>query len=134
MSNSLRAGYEMEEALRKDGEKLRALTGEDHGPWPLDGFFTGARYEHLGNRSAIEGCGVGLSCHHCKVTWGGCAAECCCPKCGAQKGYHEDDRDVCYCAHCSYERQLPEMTLEQLSRLRYLVTWAIAAKIISAQG
>lgn len=31
MSN--RADREMEEALSADGEKLRGLTGEDHGPW-----------------------------------------------------------------------------------------------------
>ena len=29
---------EMERALMADGEKLRALTGEDHGPWDLDDF------------------------------------------------------------------------------------------------
>ena len=27
--------FEMEKALWADGEKLRQLTGEDHGPWPL---------------------------------------------------------------------------------------------------
>ncbi|MBX4941149.1 hypothetical protein [Rhizobium binae] len=26
---------EMQAALEADGEKLRALTGEDHGPWPV---------------------------------------------------------------------------------------------------
>lgn len=27
-------GKEMKAALEADGEKLRAMTGEDHGPWP----------------------------------------------------------------------------------------------------
>lgn len=58
-------------------------------------------YRYLGDRSAVQGYTVGLSCHHCQVTWGGCAAECCCPECGAPKGYHEDDRDKCYCDKCN---------------------------------
>lgn len=29
------ADREMQRALEGDGEKLRQLTGEDHGPWPL---------------------------------------------------------------------------------------------------
>lgn len=32
----MRHDREMQEALEADGEKLRQLTGEDHGPWFLD--------------------------------------------------------------------------------------------------
>lgn len=31
---------EMQKALEADGEKLRQLTGEDHGPIFIDGWFT----------------------------------------------------------------------------------------------
>jgi hypothetical protein len=41
-----------------------------------------------------------MECHHCKVTWQGCAAAAECPQCGAGKGYHEDDRGQCYCQSC----------------------------------
>lgn len=61
----------------------------------------------LGNRSVALGYSVGLSCHHCNVSWGGCAAESCCPECGRPKGYHEDDRDECYCDECK-----PEMWMQ----------------------
>lgn len=33
---------DFEAALEADGEKLRALTGEDQGPWDLDEFFAPA--------------------------------------------------------------------------------------------
>lgn len=47
---------EMQRALEADGEKLRHLTGEDHGPWMLEpqtficlfADTAGRRFEHLG--------------------------------------------------------------------------------------
>lgn len=58
-------------------------------------------YEWLGNRAAVQGYSIGLECHHCRVSWEGCAAESCCPKCGAEKGYHPNDHGKCYCEECS---------------------------------
>jgi hypothetical protein len=62
----------------------------------------------LGNLAAVQGYSTPLSCHHCEVTWEGCAAESCCPKCGAPKGYHNDDHGQCYCAQC--QTDLPQPT------------------------
>ena len=36
MSPFVRMPRTMEEALEADGEKLRQLTGQDHGPWWFD--------------------------------------------------------------------------------------------------
>lgn len=57
----------------------------------------------LGNLAAVQGYSVSLSCSHCDAYWEGCAAESCCPECGRMKGYHEDDKDKCYCPDCSPE-------------------------------
>jgi hypothetical protein len=65
----------------------------------------------LGNRAAVQGYSTPLSCHHCEVTWEGCAAECCCPKCGAPKGYHTENHDACFCDECR-EEETPEPCTE----------------------
>lgn len=57
-------------------------------------------YRDLGNRAVSNSHSIGLTCHHCRVSWCGCAAECCCPECGAPKGYYPDDYDVCHCEQC----------------------------------
>ena len=62
-----------------------------------------ASYQHLGNFAVSNSHSVGLTCHHCKVSWNGCAAESCCPRCGAPKGYHAEDWDKCYCTECEPE-------------------------------
>jgi hypothetical protein len=41
MALAYRLAREAERALEMDGEKLRALTGEDHGPWKIDSDGTG---------------------------------------------------------------------------------------------
>ena len=56
--------------------------------------------EYLGNFSTSIAYSISLSCHHCGVSWEGCAAESECPKCGRPKGFHADDRDKCYCDEC----------------------------------
>lgn len=61
------------------------------------------QYRDLGWLSSHETITVGLSCHHCRVSWAGCAAAADCPECGACKGYHEDDQDECYCRECKPE-------------------------------
>ena len=57
-------------------------------------------FKDLGNRAVSNDHSIGLSCHHCRVKWGGCAAECCCPECGAPKGYWPDNWDECFCDEC----------------------------------
>lgn len=60
------------------------------------------QYRNLGMLAVSPSHSVGLECHHCQVTWGGCAAECCCPVCGAPKDYWETGD--CYCDKCVAER------------------------------
>ena len=55
-------------------------------------------YRNLGMRAVSPMHSVGLHCDHCMVEWGGCAAECCCPECGAPKAYYDDGR--CMCERC----------------------------------
>lgn len=55
-------------------------------------------YRDLGIRAVSLSHVVGLTCHHCRVRWGGCAAECCCPECGAPKDYQGDGG--CCCDAC----------------------------------
>lgn len=55
---------EMRKALEADGEKLRQLTGEDHGPWEVEErfhvyqFFVNGKYERVrefvGAKEAVE--------------------------------------------------------------------------------
>ena len=59
-------------------------------------------YRDLGMRAVSLMHGVGLYCDHCMVEWGGCAAESCCPECGAPKAYFDDGR--CMCERCDAER------------------------------
>lgn len=63
------------------------------------------KYEDLDNFAANENFTVGLSCHHCRVQWIGCAAAADCPRCGAGKFYHIDDprRGQCACEVCAPE-------------------------------
>ncbi len=44
-------GNEMKKALEADGEKLRQMTGEDHGPWDLDGDCS-----NCGGEGFVESC------------------------------------------------------------------------------
>lgn len=67
-------------------------------------------WPYLGNLAAVQGYSTALSCHHCEVTWEGCAAECCCPKCAAPKGYHSEDHDECYCVECRPEEDAEPCT------------------------
>lgn len=61
-------------------------------------------YRFVDNRAAYSQMhSIGLECHHCKVAWQGCAAECSCPECGAPKGYWPGSHD-CYCDACEAER------------------------------
>lgn len=55
-------------------------------------------YRNLGMRAVSPMHSVGLDCHHCRVTWGGCAAECCCPVCGSPKDYTREGQ--CMCERC----------------------------------
>jgi NTP pyrophosphatase (non-canonical NTP hydrolase) len=43
----------MQQALAEDGEKLRQLTGEDHGPYFPDAFVDTANYQEFVRESAI---------------------------------------------------------------------------------
>jgi hypothetical protein len=56
-------------------------------------------YRNLGMRAVSPMHSVGLDCHHCRVTWGGCAAECCCPVCGSPKDYTREGQ--CMCERCA---------------------------------
>lgn len=64
-------------------------------------------FRYLGNIAASEAHSVLLSCAHCNVYWGGCAAESFCPECHAPKGYYVHDRDVCYCEQCMPRTETP---------------------------
>ena len=59
-------------------------------------------YRSLGNRAVSNSHSVGLDCDHCGVTWNGCAAECCCPECGAEKDVQTGD---CVCEVCRITAQ-----------------------------
>ena len=65
---------------------------------------TPSEYRDLGMRAVTPWFAVGLQCDHCKVTWAGCAAECCCPECGAPKDYSGDGR--CMCERCQADDAL----------------------------
>lgn len=67
----------------------------------MDGATQPTEYRWLGNHAAVQGRSISLTCDHCRVSWEGCAAECCCPECGAPKGYHDHDADLCYCEQCT---------------------------------
>lgn len=46
---------EMQRALEADGEKLRAMTGEDHGPWsPFRLIFDALARNEISAREAVE--------------------------------------------------------------------------------
>lgn len=60
-------------------------------------------FRYLGNIAASPTHSVLLSCSHCQVSWGGCAAESFCPECHAPKGYYPHDLDDCYCHQCMPE-------------------------------
>lgn len=55
-------------------------------------------YRNLGMRAVSPMHSIGLFCDHCMVEWTGCAAECCCPECGAPKDY--TDKGQCMCERC----------------------------------
>lgn len=57
-------------------------------------------YQYLGNFSTMDFVSLPMHCDHCNVGWGGCAAESFCPKCGAAKGYRDEDFNECYCPEC----------------------------------
>ena len=61
----------------------------------------------LGDFSVVQGAGIALKCHHCGVAWNGCAAECCCPECGAPKGYWPENHNECFCDECLNDAALP---------------------------
>lgn len=63
---------EMQKALEADGDKLRALTGEDHGPFSLDDLFLtepckfcrGTGYQIHGECEECEGIGRQIAGEH----------------------------------------------------------------------
>lgn len=83
-----------------------------------------ARYRCLGDRSPSEGARIQLSCHHCVVTWGGCAAEADCPECGAPKDYLGDGRCLCGCADAGVPVQPPVDNLTEEDVAAYEEEWA----------
>ena len=59
-------------------------------------------YHFLGSFAATPNHSVSLDCHHCEVSWEGCAAASCCPQCGAPKHYWPDaDFGKCACERCA---------------------------------
>lgn len=56
------------------------------------------KYRHLGYFAEVRGYEIGLDCHHCRVSWTGCAAAAHCPECGAPKNYHGEGE--CCCELC----------------------------------
>lgn len=66
--------------------------------WPASGHDYWGDYAETSDRS------VQLDCHHCKITWRGCATACTCPKCGAEKGYQIDNWNQCFCETCQNDK------------------------------
>ena len=93
-------------------------------------------YRDLGNRSVTINHSVGLSCHHCCVKWNGCAAECCCPECGAPKGYGPTDRGHCFCETCrgeTYEANLADWRAQMTAEEEEEFIEHIAAEHMNSQ-